>query len=55
MIPLMAAMAMMANPTSRERVEREYGLDYCRRRYPEVYAEPVSTPALVLTAEIVPT
>ena len=41
---LRAALAMKMNPISRERVEREYGIDYCQRRYPEVYAELSDSP-----------
>lgn len=33
----MAAKAML-DPESRARVEKAYGADYCRRRYPETYA-----------------
>ncbi len=35
----LAAAAMVAeNPESRQRVESIYGVDYCKRRYPEAYA-----------------
>lgn len=34
----LAASAMRCNPLARKRVELAYGLDFCRSRYPEVYA-----------------
>lgn len=37
---LLAAQAMMRDPDARRRVEEVYGLEYSRRRYPEVYAAP---------------
>ena len=37
---LLAAQAMMLTAESRQRVEAMYGLEYCKQRYPEVYAPP---------------
>ena len=33
----MAASMMYHNVESRTRVEAEFGIEYCRQRYPEVY------------------
>jgi hypothetical protein len=32
-----ALAMMMTNPESRDRVEKAFGLDYCKGRYPELY------------------
>lgn len=37
----MAARAMISYPEARERTERMFGVEYCRQRYPEVYAGPL--------------
>ena len=34
---LLAAQAIANNPEQRKTVEAVYGVDYCKRRYPEVY------------------
>ncbi len=34
---LMAAEAIKCNPESRKRVESQFGIPHCRRRYPEAY------------------
>ena len=34
---LLAAQAMVNNPEQKKTVEAVYGVDYCKRRYPEVY------------------
>ncbi len=34
---LLAARALAGNPEQRKRVEDVYGVDYCKRRYPEAY------------------
>jgi hypothetical protein len=33
----MAARKVAEDPEARKRVEEAYGLEYCRRRYPEAY------------------
>lgn len=33
----MALEMIKNNPAARERVEKAYGKDYCKRRYPEAY------------------
>ena len=33
----MAAEAIRINPESRRRVESTYGIEHCKRRYPEAY------------------
>ena len=35
---LLAAQAIAHNPEQRKRVEDVYGLDACKRRYPEAYS-----------------
>ena len=34
---LLAMQAMVNNPEQKKVVEAVYGIDYCRRRYPECY------------------
>lgn len=34
---LMAAQAVIANPESRKRVEVQYGIEFCKNRWPEAY------------------
>ena len=34
---LLAAQAIANNPEQRKTVEAVYGVDYCKRRYPEAY------------------
>ena len=34
---LLAAQAMANNPEQKKTVEAVYGVEYCKRRYPEVY------------------
>jgi hypothetical protein len=36
----LAVSAMLINPEAKKRVEDAYGLEYCRRVYPELYAAP---------------
>ncbi len=40
---LLAAQAMANNPEQRKVVEATYGIDYCKRRYPEVYYSTLKT------------
>ena len=37
---LMAAQAVISNPEARHRVESKYGIEHCRQRWPEAYANP---------------
>lgn len=37
---LLAVSAMILNPEAKRRVEEAYGIPYCRRVYPELYAAP---------------
>ena len=40
---LLAAQAMANNPEQRKTVEAVYGVDYCKRRYPEAYQSTLRT------------
>jgi hypothetical protein len=35
----MAAEAVRLNPDSRRRVESQYGIEFCKNRWPEAYRE----------------
>ena len=40
---LLAAQAMANNPEQKKTVEAVYGVDYCKRRYPEAYQSTLKT------------
>ena len=35
----MAAQAIICRPDARQRVEEQYGIDFCKNRWPEAYTK----------------